>query len=151
MKVREIMTPNPATCKPTTNIQEVAKLMVDCDCGAIPVIETNGSSKPVGIITDRDIVARIIARGQNPLLMRVVDAMTRKVVSVSPDTDLEEAIQVMKDNQVRRLVVKGDDGCCAGILAQADLARHVSEALTGDVVEEISTPSQDASRPAAVA
>ena len=67
MNVGEIMTKDPACCTPDTRLQEVAKMMVDNDCGCIPVVDDEGSKMPVGMITDRDITCRVVANGQNPL------------------------------------------------------------------------------------
>lgn len=150
MKVQEIMTARPATCMPDTSLQEVAQMMVECDCGAIPVVESGSSKRPAGIITDRDIVTRILAKGQNPLQQRAADAMTRSTVTLGPGASVDEAAQLMKAHQVRRLLVVDDAGDCVGIVAQADLARHASEAQTGDVVEEISEPSDAHSRHASI-
>jgi CBS domain-containing protein len=66
MNVGEIMTKDPACCTPDTGLQEVAQMMVDCDCGCIPVVDSEGSKMPVGMITDRDITCRVVAKGQNP-------------------------------------------------------------------------------------
>lgn len=148
MQVKEVMTESPATCTPETDLQEVARMMVEYDCGALPVVESGTSKKPSGIVTDRDIVTRIIAKGQNPLQMRAADAMTEATVTVTPEADVEEAARLMKENQVRRLVVVDDGGACVGIVAQADLARHASEEQAGEVVGEVSESSGEASRPA---
>ena len=144
MRVQEIMTEEIATCTPETSLQEVAEMMVDCDCGAIPVVDASDPSKPAGIVTDRDIVTRAVARGRNPLEMRAADVMTRKTVTVSADADVEEAERLMKECQIRRLIVSRNGSGVVGMLAQADLARRISEQRTGDVVEDISRPTAGA-------
>lgn len=141
MTIREIMTENPDCCTAGTNLQRVARMMVECDCGAIPVVEEVESMKPLGIITDRDITVRTVAKGKNPLEMNASDVMTESTVTTRPDADVEEAAQQMKDHQVRRLIVVDDDGACIGMVAQADIALDTSDRRTGDVVEEISEPS----------
>lgn len=142
MTVRDIMTRNPATCTWDTKIQEVAKMMADRDCGAIPVVGSNGqNNKPIGIITDRDITVRLVAKGQNPLDKTAGDAMTESTVTVREGDDLEQAALRMEENQVRRIVVVDNNNKIVGICAQADLARQAPEDLTGEVVEKVSEPT----------
>lgn len=141
MTVQEIMTRDPQCCTPETKIQRVARMMVECDCGAIPVVENTDSKKPVGVVTDRDIVVRLIAEGKDYTQLGASEAMTSSTVTVQEDADLSEAERLMKDRQIRRIIVVDSNGRCAGILAQADVARHRSDSETGDVVEEISEPA----------
>lgn len=148
MKVQELMTRNPATCTPDTDLQKVAQMMVECDCGAIPVVQSSDGSKPVGIVTDRDIVTRIIAKGQNPLQMRAKDAMTESTVTISSDQDVQEAVRLMEQKQIRRLIVTDGGSKITGIVAQADLARQDRDQRTGELVEQVSKPSGKASQPA---
>lgn len=148
MQVKEIMTRNPAVCSPETSLQEVARMMVEHDCGAIPVIQSSDSNTPLGIITDRDITCRTVAQGKNPLEMRVGDVMTPNVLRVSPNEDVENLVRLMEKNQVRRVVVTDEQGCI-GIVSQADVARHLSDAMVGEVVEDISRPGRGPSSPAA--
>lgn len=143
MTIKDIMTRKPATCTRDTGIQEVVKMMVDCDCGAIPVVGSNGqNNKPIGIITDRDIVVRLIAKGQNPLEKTAGDAMTESTVTVRQSENLDQAARQMEKNQIRRIVVVDDSNAIVGILAQADIARQASDDLTGEVVEEVSKPQR---------
>ena len=141
MRVQEIMTSNPACCTPNTSLQEVAQMMVDCDCGAIPVVDSSESKRPVGIVTDRDIVTRVVAKGGD-CSKTVEVAMTPDLVTVKEDADLNEAEDLMKRHQLRRILVVDDSGACCGILAQADIARHGNDEETGELLEEISEPSQ---------
>ena len=141
MRVQEIMTSDPACCTPTTSLQEVAQMMVECDCGAIPVVENEQSKRPVGIITDRDIVTRLVAKGEDCLNRQVNAAMSSTTVSVRQNADLSEAEDLMKRHQIRRLLVVDDSERCVGIIAQADIARHASEEETGELLEEISEPA----------
>lgn len=137
------MTSNPATCSPSTGLEEVAKMMVDCDCGAIPVVD---SSRPVGIVTDRDITTRVIAKGQNPLQKRASDAMTESTVTIAQDENVDRLAQMMEEKQIRRVVVTDQNDQCVGIVAQADLARQNADRRTGEVVEQVSQPSRSASQ-----
>lgn len=147
MHVKDLMTESPSVCTPDTGLQDVARLMVEHDCGAIPVVENDQGGKPVGVITDRDITVRTVATGQNPLQQRAVDAMTDTTVTVRPSESADRAADLMEQKQVRRLVVVDDDDACVGILAQADLARGAPDDQTAEVVEEISEPSDKASEP----
>ena len=142
MRIREIMTPNPATCTADTSLQEVARMMVEHDCGAIPIVAHGNGEQPEGIVTDRDIVVRLVAEGRNPVNVTAREAMTPSVVTVKPDDDVEAAADKMKEHQLRRLVVVDDGGRIAGIVAQADLALDTSEALTAAVVENVSQPKR---------
>ena len=115
--------------------------MVDCDCGCIPVVDSNDSKMPVGMITDRDITCRVVAQGRNPLDLTARDAMTSTVVSVTPETSLEECLNLMEESQVRRIAVVDDDGKICGIVAQADVARNADGEKTAEVVQEVSRAS----------
>ena len=141
MQVREIMTENPACCTTTTSLQETARMMVDCDCGAIPVVENMENKKPVGIITDRDITVRTIAVGKNPMQMVTGEVMTTDVVTVTPDTPVEKLVDKMSGNQIRRVIVVDENGACCGMVAQADIALDTTAHKTAEVVEEVSKAS----------
>jgi len=132
------MTENPTCCTPETGLQEVAKMMVECDCGCIPVVDSADTKMPVGMITDRDITCRVVAQGRNPLELMARDAMTSTVVSVTPDTPLDECLELMEESQIRRVAVVDDNGCLCGIVAQADIAMNADEEKTAEVVQEVS-------------
>ncbi|MBC7901658.1 MAG: CBS domain-containing protein [Saprospiraceae bacterium] len=138
MKVEEIMTHNPACCPADTGLQAVAKMMVDYDCGCIPVVDNLDSKKPVGIVTDRDICCRAVAEGRNPLDLTAKDVMTKNVVTVTPGMSVEDCCNLMEENQIRRIAVVDDAGSCCGIVAQADIAVNVSDQKTAEVVQEVS-------------
>ena len=135
MNVSEVMTKDPACCSPDTGLQEVAQMMVDNDCGCIPIVEGN---EPVGTITDRDICCRAVAEGKNPLDLTASDIMTSNVVSVTPDTSLDECCKVMEDHQIRRVLVVDEAGACCGIVAQADIAATAPSRDVAEVVQEVS-------------
>lgn len=140
-EARDIMTDAPAVCTPETRLDKAASMMEDCDCGALPVVDSKSSRKPVGVITDRDIVIRSLAEGKNPLEMTVKDCMTTDVVSVLQTATLEEVAEKMKDYQVRRVLVVDQNGRCRGIISQADLALHATKHETGETVREVSEPA----------
>lgn len=140
--IRDIMTPDPATCTPDTSLQEVARMMVDFDCGAIPVVRSDDDDTPIGTVTDRDIVCRLVAQGQNPVDLDAESCMTVPCITVRADASFDEARKLMCDNQIRRLVVVDDTGACCGIVALADLVR---EGKAEDVVREVSEPTEEPS------
>lgn len=138
MNVKEIMTKDPACCTAESSLQEVAQLMVEHDCGCVPVVDSEDSRIPVGMITDRDITVRVIAKGQNPLDLTAGDAMTSTVVSVTPETSIEECCNLMEQSQIRRIAVVDENGACCGIVAQADVATNAAARQTAEVVQEVS-------------
>lgn len=142
MKVNEIMTKTPACCLPETSLRDVAHLMVENDCGAIPVVENFETNTPVGIITDRDITVNTLAVGKNALEMIAAEVMSFPVVSVKQDANLEECCKTMEDHKVRRMIVVDDAGCCCGIVAQADIARTAPMNTTGELVQDVSVSHQ---------
>ncbi len=138
MQVREIMTENPVCCTPDTNLQEVARLMLENDCGLIPVVDNQENKKPVGTITDRDIAVRTFAAGQNPLEIKASNIMTMGVTTVTPETGVQECCDVMENKKIRRVLVVDENGRCCGIVAQADVAEYGHPDLVSNMVEEIS-------------
>jgi CBS domain-containing protein len=141
MQVKEIMTADPAFCTPETGLQEVAQMMIDHDCGEIPVVDNKQKRTPVGVITDRDIVSRTIAKGLNPLELKVADCMSQPCVTVTPDMSLEECCKILEDNQIRRVPVVDARGSCCGIVSLADIALHAKRSAAVEVLKEVSEPS----------
>lgn len=145
MEIREIMTSNPACCVPETSLAEVAAMMIDCDCGEIPVVETAGSLKPVGVVTDRDIVCRTIGKGLNPMEMSAGDIMTTPVVTATPEMSFEDCCNLMEEKQIRRVPVVDEEGACCGIVALADIAKHSTKENAGELTKEVSKEMSAAS------
>jgi CBS domain-containing protein/YHS domain-containing protein len=137
MQVRDIMTKAPVCCGPDLPLADVARLMVQFDCGGIPIVEPE-ARRPVGLITDRDITCRTIAAGKNPLDLIASDCMSAPVVTVTPDTSVEECCHAMEAHQIRRVPVVDAGGSCCGIVSQADLALRMANGRSADVVREIS-------------
>jgi CBS domain-containing protein len=146
MQVKDIMTRDPACCTPDTNLQEVARLMVERDCGGIPVVDDRQNMKPVGIVTDRDICCRTVAEGKNPLEMTAGDCMSSPCVTVTPEMGVEDCCRMMEENKIRRVPVVDERGACCGIVAQADIALHAPEQETAGVVKEVSRAAGSGSR-----
>ncbi len=142
MNVREVMTPDPTCCTPDTSLEAVARLMVDCDCGVIPVVGDLAAKFPIGVITDRDIVTRAIAGGKNPLELTARDCMTMPAVTITEETSLQDCCDMLELNQIRRMLVVDRDGHVSGIVALADVAAHGSKRLAGELVREVSEPTR---------
>lgn len=138
MTVLSAMTKNPACCTPTTPLREVAKLMLDHDCGQIPVVDSAGSHQPLGVVTDRDITVRMVAHDKNPLEGNASDCMTTPCITVSEDTSLVDCAKVMEASKIRRVPVIDSHGRISGIVSLADIARCADSATTADVVKEVS-------------
>lgn len=145
MLVKDVMTADPACCISETALQEVAQMMVDHDCGEIPVVDDKERRLPIGVITDRDIVCRTVARGINPLDLTVADCMTTPCVTVMPEMSVGSCAWLMEDKKIRRVPVVDADGRCCGIVALADIARLGKTGITGEVVKEVSKPTAAAS------
>ena len=138
MQVKEIMTNNPVCATADTNLQEVARMMVDNDCGCIPIVDGEGTKRPTGMLTDRDITIRTVAEGKNPLDLTAGDVMTGDVITVTPEMSVEECGNVMETKQIRRVAVVDKNGACVGMVAQADIAVKGSERQAADIVQEVS-------------
>ena len=138
-KCRDVMTKDPAACQPGDGITQVAGVMKQEDVGSVPVVASEGSGRLVGIVTDRDIVLKVVATGRAPESATVSDAMTPNPASCREDDDVEQAVKLMKERQVRRMPIVDGSGRLTGIIAQADVATRVNkDSKTGDLVEAIS-------------
>jgi CBS domain-containing protein len=147
--VRHAMTPSPQTVTPDMNAADAAGLMRSEDVGALPVVEDD---KLVGLVTDRDLVLRVVAERKDPMEVRIGDVLTRSPVTVTPDMKLSEARELMEKHLIRRLpVMKGDE--LVGILSLGDVAwqdastREVGEALKAvSESEDTKSTHEDAAR-----
>ena len=134
MNIRDVMTPNPRTVSPNDSIQSAARVMRDEDTGVVPVVD-NG--KPVGVITDRDIVVRAVAEDRE-LNRPVRDIVTTELVAVHPDMSVQEATELMSEHQVRRLPVIDNDRL-VGIVSIGDIAvKEGKDGRVGDALQHIS-------------
>lgn len=133
-RVKDVMTADPKTVTPETSVVEAARLMTNEDVGPLPVVE---GGELVGIVTDRDLVVRVIAEGRDPESTLVGDVYSGRPVTVSPEDGVDRALALLGQHQVRRLPV-AENGRIVGIVAQADLAREESNEAVGEVVEDIS-------------
>jgi CBS domain-containing protein len=138
MQVRDIMTKSPAHATPDTSLHVIAQMMVENDCGCIPIVDGSAAKSPIGMITDRDIVVRSVAENQNPLDLQAGDIMTGDIVTVSPETSVEECCNLMESRQIRRVAVVDENGDLCGMVAQADIAINAPTDKTAEVVQEVS-------------
>ena len=145
MQVKEVMTADPACCLAETSLPEVARMMIDNDCGEIPVVENQSSKLPIGVVTDRDIVCRTVANGLNPVELTAADCMSKPIVTVTPEMSLEECCRIMEEKLIRRVPVVNERGSCCGIVSLADVALQTRERVAGEVVKEVSEPTKSAS------
>ena len=139
MTVATVMTSCPACCTPSSSLTEVARLMVDNNCGEIPVVEDLQSRKLAGVITDRDIATRIVAQGRNSAEACALDCMTTPALSVGTETSLQECCELMEVQQIRRVPVVDEAGAVVGIVSLADVVRNANTATTVAVVKEVSS------------
>lgn len=148
MNAADLMTSSPCCCSPDDSVSDVARIMRDNDCGSVPVVDDAGCL--IGIVTDRDLAVRGLAAGKGADTP-VRQLMTPQPCVCSTDDDLAVVERTMADKQVRRVPVVDADGCCVGIIAQADLARAAERARLSEhdialVVEKISEPASPSLR-----
>lgn len=143
MQAKEIMSPEPQCCTPDDTLRDAARMMADNDCGCLPVVEDTAGKRVIGVLTDRDIAVRGVARGKTPD-SKVNDVMSPAPACCSAEDDVEVVEQIMVEKQVRRVPIVDGDGRVVGIIAQADLARDnraASDREVGRLVEKISEPT----------
>ena len=133
---RDVMTPDPACCRPNTTLDEVAKLMARNDCGEIPVVD--GGAAVIGVVTDRDIVCRVVAEGKNPGAYTAELCMSQPAITVPMDATLADVMSTMEKHQIRRVPVVDERGSCVGMIAQADLAWSGGAREVAELVREVS-------------
>lgn len=140
-KVREVMSQRPRAVTPDTSVLEVAEVMEQEDVGSVPVLEDD---RLAGIVTDRDITVRAVAKGKDPRGMPVREIASRDIVTIGPDDDLSDALKLMASYQVRRIPVVDEEERLVGVVSQADVALEAKEKAVGEMVEDISRPPQGA-------
>jgi CBS domain-containing protein len=139
MQIREVMSQYIEVIHPDASVIEAAQKMSQVDVGPLPVCE---GERLVGMLTDRDIIVRVVAKGCDPQTTRVREVMTPEVVSCYEDQDVQTAAQLMAARQIRRLPVLDCDQLLVGILSLADLAVYAAdEALASEVLQEVSEPA----------
>lgn len=138
MKCKEIMSKSIKTCDYNCNVKEAAQIMKKYDTGAVPVVDA--MKKPLGVITDRDITIHAVAEGTHPENVKVLNLMTKHIVSVHEDDLIDVAAKKMKENKVRRILVVDDEDRLKGIISLADFALHSEEKTEAcKILEKVST------------
>lgn len=141
MKAQDIMTPEPVIVTPDTPLDEAARLMKDQNVGMLPVVEAEGSKQLIGVITDRDIAMRHVAEGHGSTDCAVREAMTEHVSTCTPDTEVDEVMDLMGREQVRRIPIVDERGSLVGIVAQADIVLEAEDEKKAEkTIEKISEP-----------
>jgi len=143
MKAREIMTANPRTVTPDTNLPEVARLMQSEDVGIVPVVDGAGSRQLLGVVTDRDIALRVVGEGRDPNSVRVSDVMSTNLRTARESDSVDDVMSLMGEQQVRRIPIVDERGALVGIVAQADVVLQASSDKKAErTVEKISQPNR---------
>jgi CBS domain-containing protein len=137
MLLKDIMTAHVEVISPFTPLQEAAEKMRVFDAGSLPICD---GKKVLGMLTDRDIVIRAVAKGMHPEQTMVSDVMTEDVVYLFEDQDVSEAAKLMEDRQIRRLLILNRDKELAGIVSLGDLSQYTDPQVSGHVLEQVSEP-----------
>ena len=135
MQVQDVMTPKPTCCAQQTSLKDAAEMLAAHDIGALPVIGEDG--RLAGIVTDRDIAIRGMAQGRSAET-GISEIMSRDVVTVSPQDDLETCCDRMESSQIRRVAVVDGKGECCGMVAQADIARQAGPGVIAELLRDVS-------------
>lgn len=138
MKASEIMSDSVAYCTPEVTVRQVAEMMKDFNCGAVPVVDNTESEEVLGLVTDRDIVCRTISNGDD-VEAPVFDCMSSPPVTVHYNADVYECCSLMQNHKIRRLIVTDDHNKICGMITQTDLARK-GNGMMASVLKEISRP-----------
>jgi CBS domain-containing protein len=140
MKVESIMTPDVVCCSRETSLEDVARMMAEHECGVVPVIKDEKTREIVGIITDRDIVCRSLAKGKDPVQMTAADCMTKKVYKCDRDTNVVDCLDTMERHHIRRVPVVDKNKACCGIVTLTNIAGTLPVQTTGNLVKEVTEP-----------
>lgn len=124
-KARDIMTPNPMTCRETDTVYDAVQIMKSADTGVVPIVDQNQSC--VGVITDRDICLQVIPNNMDPRSTVLADIMSRDLVSCHEEDDLNRILNQMEQRQVKRIIVTDQNNRCIGIISEADIAQRVGD------------------------
>jgi CBS domain-containing protein len=151
MKVKNVMTKDPSACVPSDTAPRAARIMRDEDAGFVPVIENEQSRKVVGVVTDRDLCMNVVAEGRDPNSVEVGMCMTTSIVTCSANDSVSKVTELMKENQIRRVVVVDDEGRLQAVVAMADLVgrAEIKTSETHDTLKKISEPTASPSKPRA--
>ena len=151
MKTKHVMTKDPSCCLPSDPASRAARIMRDENIGVVPVIDNEQSQKIVGVVTDRDLCMNVVAESRNPDGVLVETCMTTAVVSCSASDAVDKVMELMKENQIRRIPVVDDQHRLQGIVSMADLVSRaeLKPAQAHDTLKKVSAPSREPSKPRA--
>jgi CBS domain-containing protein len=143
MNIKDVMTTNPSYCVPGDSSTRAARIMKDKNVGIVPIIESDVDHKLIGVVTDRDLCLAVVAQNVQPDTVKVQQSMT--------NDDVQKAMALMSENQVRRIPVVNQEGMLEGMVATADILQraNVSSDETHDVFKKVSEPTDQASKPRA--
>jgi CBS domain-containing protein len=142
MKARELMTANPECLTADEPISRASRMMRDLDVGMIPIVEDTSSCRLKGVVTDRDLVVRHLAENHADDHAVGDDITDSNLHTVSADDDADRVLRMMRENQIRRVLVTDGDNCVKGVIAEADVATHLGPMVTGQIIAEVSQPAQ---------
>jgi CBS domain-containing protein len=135
-QAKDIMTPNPMTCRETDTVYDAVRIMKSADTGIVPIVDQNQSC--VGVVTDRDICMQVILNNQDPKSTELVNVMSRDLLTCQPQDDLNRILDQMEQRQVKRIVVVDQNNRCIGIISEADIAQRVGDkAKVGELAKGV--------------
>jgi CBS domain-containing protein len=151
MNIKDVMTTNPSYCVPGDSSTRAARIMKDKNVGIVPIIQSDADHKLIGVVTDRDLCLAVVAQNVQPDTVKIQQCMTTEIVTVRPDDEVQKAMALMSENQVRRIPVVNQDDVLEGMVATADILQRsdVSSDETCDVFKKVSEPTDQASKPRA--
>ena len=143
MKCKDVMTQKVVCCFPDDSVEKAAKKMKKNNIGSLPILKNKENKKLIGIITDRDLALKVVGKNHNPESTKIKKIMTKNVVTCLANDDLQKALDLMAENQLRRIPVVDKKNQVVGFIAQADIATRLDQAeKTAKVVKDISEPAK---------
>ena len=124
-KAKDVMTPNPVTCRETDSVYDAVRIMKERNTGVVPIVDQSGSC--AGIITDRDVCLQVILNSQDPKSTPLQSVMTRQLLTCKPEDDIQDVLSQMEKRQVKRIIVIDDRKHCVGIISETDIVQRVQD------------------------
>ncbi|HKO29882.1 MAG TPA: CBS domain-containing protein [Nitrospiraceae bacterium] len=151
MKIQEVMTASPTWCLPEDPSIQAARIMEELNVGIVPVVKSLTDRRLVGVVTDRDLCLAVVAMDQQPQAVSVQECMTTNMVACHPDEDIQQAADLMEENQVRRIPVVDQQGILQGMISTADICQrtNLSSDTTHQILKKVTEPTDHASKPRA--
>lgn len=151
MRIRDMMTANPACCLADDSAVQAARIMVDKKVGVVPVVESSSRLRLLGVVTDRDLCVTIVVADREPSAVKVRECMTANIVACRPDDDVQRAVDLMSEHQVRRIPVIDQEGLLQGMVSMANVWQRsdVPPQTTHQTLKNVTEPTAHASKPRA--